>query len=527
MSRKAAILSVLLFLTPVAVYWSTVFHDFGFRDDYAHLREVHEEPGKLLKFTTSNGRPIYGVLLENSVRLLRGVPDLPWLRLTCVLFLAATGVALWTKLRRHGWSDAEAAAIAVCIPLLPAAQVFSAWAITWPLALALLLAVAGFALIDSRLDRPGWTRMAAIVGGGLLYFCAGLIYQSNAMFAIVPIAAVLLLRPGRRLAAHARWTMVHLGILCVALLIGFMLVELTFDAGVVQQSERMHFETNVLTKLVWFFKQPLPNALALFALRDKFNTGAPFFWAAAAVSVAVISFGWRFGTPTWSQRARWLVCALVLPFAAHSISLASSAWVNGYRTLFALAGLVVVLIVFGLRSLRLSERITLRTQHAVLGAFVTVAAVSAGYNAYALLAEPQGLEWTAMREAAERVPVDVDTSVYIITPLLSERSTRRLFSDEFGSLSSDSDWVPKEMFKTAMRERLPEGLPAECSFALTAGHDVPDAASASDFDAVIDLRRFKDESVERPGYLVSVAPRAESCPLRRVAGAPVAATARR
>jgi len=176
------------------------------------------------------------------------------------------------------------------------------------------------------------------------------------------VAAVLLLRPGRSVAEHARWTIVHLGILCVALLIGFMLVELTFDAGVVQQSERMHFETNVLAKLAWFFKQPLPNALALFALRDKFNTGAPFFWAAAASSVAVISFGWRFGPAAWSNRVRWLVCAVAFPFVAHGISLASSAWVNGYRTLFALAGLVVVLLVFGLRSLRTSERITLRVQ---------------------------------------------------------------------------------------------------------------------------------------------------------------------
>jgi hypothetical protein len=210
---------------------------------------------------------------------------------------------------------------------------------------------------------------------------------------------------------------------------------------------------------------------------------------------------------------------------AHGASLASAAWVNGYRTLFGLAGLVVVLLVFGVRSLRVSGRMSLRTQHATLGAFVAIAALSAGYNAYTLLAAPQSREWTAMRDAADRIPVDIDTSVYIITPLLSERSTRRLFSDEFGSLSSDSDWVPKEMFKTAMRERLPDGLPAQCRFSLTSGHDVPDAAS--DFDAVIDLRRFKNEAVEQPGYLASIAPRAESCPLRRVAGAPVAATARR
>ena len=364
-----------------------------------------------------------------------------------------------------------------------------------------------------------------MLGGGLLYFLAGLIYQSNALFAVVPLAAVLLLRPGRSLAEHARWTTVHLCVLCVALLIGFMCVELTFDAGVVEQSERMHFETNVLAKLAWFVTQPVANSLALFALRDKYNTGAALFWAAAAASALVISFGWRFGPATWSHRARWLVCALVLPFVAHGASLASAAWVNGYRTLFGLAGLVVVLLVFGMRSLRVAGRITLRTQHAVLAAFVAVATVSAGYNAYALLAKPQSREWTAMREAADRVPLDIDTSVYIITPLLSERSTRRLFADEFGSLSSDSDWVPKEMFKTAMRERLPDGLPPQCSFTLASGHDVPDAAS--NFDAVIDLRRFKYEAAQQPGFVASTAPRAESCPLRRVAGAPVAATARR
>jgi hypothetical protein len=526
MSRKAAICLVFLILTPLAAYWGTVFHDYGFRDDYAHLREVHEEPGKLLKFTTSNGRPVYGVLLENSVKLLRGVDDLPWLRLACVLFLASTGVALWALLRRRGWSEAEAAVIGVCVALLPAAQVLASWAIAWPLAFALLLAVAGFALVEVGLGRRGWQRVAAMLGGGLLYLTAGFIYQSNALFAVVPLAAVLLLRPGRGVAEHARWTTLHLGILCASLLLGFALVEITFDAGVVEQSERMHFETNILAKLSWFLRSPLANALGLFALRDRFNTGAVFFWGAALLSAVVISFGWRFAPKTPSHRARWLVCAALLPFVAHGVSLASSAWVNGYRTLFALAGLVVVLVVFGLRTLRTSGRIEPRAQSAALAVLAAVAAGSASYNSYALLAEPQSLEWTAMREAAERVPVDVNTSVYIITPLLSERSTVRLFSDEFGSLSSDSDWVPKEMFKTAMRERLPEGLPPECSFTLTAGHDVPDAAA--DFDAVIDLRRFKDESVERPGFVASTAPRAESCPLRRVAnGAPVSATTHR
>ena len=50
MMRRAFLISLLL-LTPFAVYWQTVFHEFGFRDDYSLLREVHEEPGKVLRLT--------------------------------------------------------------------------------------------------------------------------------------------------------------------------------------------------------------------------------------------------------------------------------------------------------------------------------------------------------------------------------------------------------------------------------------------------------------------------------------------
>ena len=39
-----------------------------------------------------------------------------------------------------------------------------------------------------------------------------------------------------------------------------------FNTGIFHESVRMKIETNPFTKIVWFFWQPLPNALALFAL---------------------------------------------------------------------------------------------------------------------------------------------------------------------------------------------------------------------------------------------------------------------
>ena len=53
-----------LLILPLLVYWPTVSHEYGFRDDYANLREVRERPGWLLTLTTSNGRPVYGLVLD-------------------------------------------------------------------------------------------------------------------------------------------------------------------------------------------------------------------------------------------------------------------------------------------------------------------------------------------------------------------------------------------------------------------------------------------------------------------------------
>ncbi len=88
----------ILLLTPLAVYWQAIFQDYGMRDDYSHLREAREEPGKLVKFTASHGRPLYGALLETTFGVVDDVNQLPWLRLTTVSLLTLLGLALWRQL---------------------------------------------------------------------------------------------------------------------------------------------------------------------------------------------------------------------------------------------------------------------------------------------------------------------------------------------------------------------------------------------------------------------------------------------
>jgi hypothetical protein len=487
---RALIFVVALVLVPLAAYWQTATYEYGFRDDYAHLREVREEPGKLFTLTTSNGRPVYGMLLEGSLQNIHSVPDLALLRLTSVVLLSLVGIALWAFLRRSGWSEAEAAAVGVGTALLPGAQVVVSWAIAWPIAVGLLAAVLGFWVIELHLEQRGARRLIGLVVGAALYFLAGLTYQTSALFAVVPLAALLLVRDDCRPLGHVRWIGVHIGMLFGSLLAGFLIMNAFFTEGVVPEAQRMYLEPHPFLKLLWFARNPLPNALALFELRDRFAM-QPAFWAVTAAFAAIVALGYRYGGASRSQKLRWLFCVLALPFVAHSASLAASSQAIGYRTLLPLSGLFLVLVVFALHAAVQAGKLRRLTQAAALGGLMFVAAVLAQRNTFTLIAEPQNREWQLVRSAAGSLRLASDTDVYIIRPQIADRSTERIYDDEFGSLSSDADWAAKEMFKAALRERFPATVADGKAYRLDTGQTPP--AHPADYDLVLDMRRLKAE----------------------------------
>jgi hypothetical protein len=271
------------------------------------------------------------------------------------------------------------------------------------------------------------------------------------------------------------------------LLAAFALIETLFGLGVMPHAAAVQLEKDPFGKLVWFATRPLANAFALFVIRDRFGTGMLAFWTAAAVAAAVVALGYFFGPRRGSRvdRATWLFCLFVLPFAAHGVILAAGVRSMGYRTLFGLAGIVIVLVIYALRSLRLSGVLRNGTQTAVLALLLGTAAVLANRNAFTLIAEPQGREWAIVRDGVQRMPLIPELKVYVIRPRLEDRSTVRVFEDEFGSLSSNSDWATVEMFKTALRRLFPDGLPRRASYRLSSGLEVPYPGA---YDYVIDMR---------------------------------------
>ena len=494
MIRTRICLYVLL-LTPLLVYWQAIFADYGFRDDYSHLRESREEPGKLVKFTASEGRPLKGALLETSFSLAGEVSNLLWLRLASVLMLTILGYSLWRQLYQSGWTEVEAAVIGLGVTLLPAAQVTAAWAVSWPHVLTLLLALAGFSATETELERGGLKRLVALLGGCLIYALAGLVYQPDALFAVVVIGAVMIVRTGREPMGDVKWSLLHLGTLLTGLAIGYFMVQMLFSNGLFHESPRMHFETNPFTKLGWFLWNPVPNALALYALRDDFNTGAVVFWLVAVAVAGLIGYGYKLEAARNNpvMKKKWLVSLVLLPFLAHAVSLVAGERSTAYRVLFALSGLVIVLVMLALRSVLAGRKVKPAAYYAAVGAVMIVAAVSARHNAFTLIAQPQSEEWDMIRSAMGRMDFKKPTRVYVITPTLADRLTVRVFQDEFGSLSSDSDWAPKEMFKAALHDRFGGKLPAGGSYTFASGREAP---KEQDYDLVIDMRKLRERAAQ-------------------------------
>ena len=475
---------------PVLLYWNAVGMRYGMRDDYSTLREAHEEPGKIFAFCASQGRPVYGLLLEYSFARLDGIGALLWARLLGALGIgllcAATALVFERRLR---WPRGPALLGAALLALVPSAQVIIAWGICWPHAVAALLGLAAFVLADRALTAATSVgRIAAASGAATLLLLGMLTYQSNAMFYVVPMAAGWLTmgdRPGRE---RWRWLASHGALVGLVLAVAFLLTKALFAEGVFRASPRIIVETAWLDKLGWFIREPLDNALALFVVEDTRLRTAPWFNLMAIAVAAVIVLG---GAAEWRRRGPaaallWWIGGCGLGLLAYVVSLVASERWPTYRTLWPLTGVVVVYLVRSIGQLGLLwPRWGGRLALGLVGGLVAVGAFQAAGTSEALLAEPQRAELARLEAAAAQIDPVRQPRVFVLFPSRLDTQADVNYLDEFGSLSADSEWCTKEMLLLLLHERYPQQPELVKRLRLAFGHWKPKPGT---YDLLIDLR---------------------------------------
>jgi hypothetical protein len=489
---RAWMLTAALFLVPLVAYWPATFHDYGLRDDYSNLREAHEEVGKVLQFCASHARPIYGWLLQTTFAQTSSVQNLQWLRLVAALLLGAISLVSFRGLRAVGWSINTSVCFAVLLSLVPSAQVIAGWAIGWPYAATALLAVGGFFTVEGALAiglRAGVGRAVGqwAVALGLMVLSA-LIYQPSALFYLVPLAAALIAQRQRNLVQSARWVGIHLGFVAGTLGLAYCMMSALYAAHIFVKSGRIAFETHWGDKIAWFLQEPLPNALSMFVLNDNNHRNHALYFGCAALVGAILIAGasleWRrYGM---KRGIVWLSGLLGLPVFAFAVSMLASERYATYRTILAMTGVLLCFLVASVSAL--TERWSINARRLAAMLCISIAFLTAQHHVYALIAVPQGNEWQLILAGAKQVHLDgARPRIFAIASAPADISTASIYHDEFGSLSSNSEWVPREMFKRAMHDLHPNVANLDSRYDFATGPALP---QGQQYDVVINLHRL-------------------------------------
>jgi hypothetical protein len=490
---RAWMLTAMLFVLPLLAYWPATFHDYGLRDDYSNLREAHEELGKVVKFCASTARPIYGWLLQATFKQTSSVQNLEWMRFFAALLLGAISLVSFRGLRTLGWSFNTSLCFAVLLALVPSAQVIAAWAIGWPYAATALLAIGGFFTVEGALAvglRAGVGRAVGqwSVAVGLM-LVAALIYQPSAMFYVVPLAAALIVNRKRTLKECARWMGIHLGFVVGTLGLAYGVMSALYAGGIFVKSGRIAFESHWGEKIAWFLQEPLPNALSLFVLNDNNHRDQALYLGCAAVAGAILIAGayleWRRHGAT--RGVTWLAGMLILPPFAFAVSMIASERYATYRTILAMTAVLLCFLVASFSAL--TARWSSNARRMVVVSVVSLAFFIAQHHSYALIAVPQGNEWQLIMAGAKHVRLESGRPrIFAIASTPDDISTATIYHDEFGSISSNSEWVPREMFKRAMHDLHPEIANLDSRYVFATGPTLPVGQS---FDVIIDMHRLR------------------------------------
>lgn len=480
--------AALLLILPAALYWDTIFHRYGFRDDYAVLRLTHDEPGRVFQVSAAHARPLYGALLEQSFARLRSIDDLKWLRLLSAVLVGGVALATYRLIRAAKWDRATAALLAALIVTLPGAQLLVSWAVAWPLSVGLLLALGAFACAEKAFgDRAAPLRHGFWAAAVALTLASALTYRVNTLFYFVPVAAALW--PRRRWAPRSafRWLTRHFATVALGVGAAFVMMRIAFANGWASTTTQLAgLEHEWADKFSWFILEPLQNAFALIVLNDDDGSRLAYR-TAALVAVVVFASAIRQGqTRGWWHGVWWLAALAMLLVASFSLNLVVADRWAAYRALLPLTAVVGVFV--GLSLLTLGGRAPARC---TLAGLALVGAWLAQRQTFDLIARPQRLELGLIEKAAERIVLEGRPSVFVITPGEFDRVSPRSFRDEFGSSSTDSNWTPEEMLKLVLAERA-GGLHTlrriSQHYTYASGRKLP---ASEHFDYVIDLRRLR------------------------------------
>ncbi|WP_415907597.1 hypothetical protein [Oleiharenicola sp. Vm1] len=455
-----------LLILPVLAYWPVFTHEFGSPEDFLRLNAP-----EVLAADGAQKGILHGALQDLAFHSVSSVPLLAALRGLSLLLVVLCGVAIWQVTERAGWSEIDAAALAVAVMMLPAPQLYLAWAAAWPAALAALLSLAAFAATESELEVGGTRRLIGLLGGALLYFGAAMCYFPNATMGLVPLAALALARPLRVAHDLKKWFAIHLGVMAAGLIASGVLERLLMQgAGVVDR-------TQILGRLESLVTFALPAGWAVFVVGEHGSARTLAAVIGGILILALIAVARRDARLEPRAAAPWGLALGVTTAVFGVVAVFAPNWHGGYRSLWPLGGIVVVGLVCAVRGVGEQPAKKSLWHYAALGGLVAVGVLAAGAQVLSLLVSPLEREWEALNGAVVRAKIVGEVKVQLRLPP-DGTTDAGIPEARFDARVAQSSAAAVQMFNAALDDRFAAGLPKGTKVhvdVLTGAAPAPDA----------------------------------------------------
>lgn len=463
-----------LLLVPLCAYWTVFTHEFGAPEDFLRLNA----PDVIAADGAQKGI-LHGALQDVAFHSIGSVPALALLRMLSFVLIVLCGVAIWQVSERGGWSEIDATALALGVMLLPAAQLYVAWASAWPAVLAALLSLAAFAATESELEVGGTRRFIGLLGGVLLYFGAAMCYFPNATMGLVPLAALTLARPLRLSPDLKKWFATHVGVMAVGLIASGVLERVLMEgAGIVDR-------TQIVGRLETLFAFTLPAGWATFLVGEHGPTRVLAAVIGAIVIVGLIVVARRDARGEARTATSWWLALGATMAVFSAVTVFAPNWRGGYRSLWPLGGIVVAGLVCVVRGV--GEQPTKKSMWhlAALSGVVTVGVLAAGAQVFSLLVSPLEREWRDLEGAVRRAKIEGNVTAELRLPPGTAMATD-IPEARFEARVAQSPAAAVQMFNAALDARFSAGLPKGTKVRVEVR---PNESTAAD-GVVFELKKF-------------------------------------
>jgi len=448
--------SLVIAAVVLGAYSIVLSSNFGVLDDYTFLYNAITGSNHTLTLLISAGRPLNAILLDLGFHLAGSIENLAILRAITLVGIWLLGCCLYLFSRLHCVSFLSSLAIACGIVLLPSFQVYASWAqhFTTPIAGA-------FALLSAFILMPACTirersRGLAILLSVLLLVIAILIYQPMAMLFCTGILISALSKPD----TFSDWKLSRVIDAAAAYVTAMVLALIIFKVGqsiYPSESSRYGLVQNVVEKLIWFFSEPIKNALSLYIV--------PFSITMQFVSVITALIGFLFLIKKYGIKAISIIFITVIlcVFGSYAPNLATAENWASYRSIGGLGATIVVTLVLLVsqpiyyiqKRYSTSTFIDLSSKYFwfVLAIILIILVARVQSNVQNSFVLPNVTELNNLASYLKDVnPQSIEKVTVIIRPSSwSDSAARPMAYDEFGMPSSVRPYYAKSIVEIVLR----------------------------------------------------------------------------